>query len=121
MDVILSSCTMGYHETDVGTALRLYGATVDVNQCVLAFNQGDVVVEHGEESAIEVRCSDVFGNLGGDWTGPLAEFADRDGNISRDPRFRDGHGGDLRLLPDSPCGADSSACGSMGAWPAESP
>lgn len=115
---ILSSCTMGYHGTDGGAALSLsHASSLDVNQCVLAFNQSDVVVGQGEDSSIEARCSDVFGNHGGDWTGPLTQSANRGGNISRDPQFRGGDSGDLHLLPDSPCSADSSACGTMGAWP----
>ena len=76
---------------------------------------GALWVEEG--SSIEVECSDLFGNQGGDAIGP--DGTDLGANFHLDPRFWDGDGGDLRLHPLSPCASghhpDGGDCGRVGA------
>jgi hypothetical protein len=50
-----------------------------------------------------LRCCNLYGNVGGDWTGYIADQLGLDGNFSADPRFCDTAGGDLALEECSPC------------------
>jgi hypothetical protein len=74
------------------------------------------VCDPGEDD-IEVSCTNLWGNAGGDWDGCLAAFLGHDGNFSADPRYCDPGDGNLSLQSDSPCGPDLSptGCGLVGA------
>ena len=64
-----------------------------------------------DEPVVTAYCSDIWGNAGGDWTGLLAYWADRDENMSVSPVYCSGSTGDLTLFWDSPCLPDNNACG----------
>ncbi len=55
-------------------------------------------------------CSNVYGNVGGDWTGPLAGMLGSDENISVSPVYCDPMNGVLTLNEVSPCLPDNNAC-----------
>jgi hypothetical protein len=67
-------------------------------------------------SSLSFACSDLWGNEGGDWIGPIAGQLGQDGNISADPRYCDAAGDDFTVADDSPCvvGLDPG-CDPMGA------
>jgi hypothetical protein len=50
-----------------------------------------------------LMCCDLYGNVGGDWEGYIADQLGVDGNFSADPRFCDTASGDLSLEECSPC------------------
>ena len=62
-----------------------------------------------------MECCDVYGNVGGDWVGPIADQLGLDGNFSADPCFCDAESGDFHLWNYSPCAQEG--CGLIGAWP----
>ena len=55
------------------------------------------------EVPVEISCSDLYGNEGGDWIAPYAEQVDVAGNFSADPCFCDPDGEDFHLCADSWC------------------
>jgi hypothetical protein len=61
-------------------------------------------------------CCDLFGNIGGDYIGPIVDQLGMNGNISEDPLFCDPGSLDLRIHSDSPC-APGGDCGLIGALP----
>ena len=71
------------------------------------------------ESDLVVRCTDIWGNAGGDWQGCVAEFAGQDGNISADPLLCSPSDEDFHLQVGSPCSPELSppGCGQIGAFP----
>jgi hypothetical protein len=83
-----------------------------LSNCILASGEGTTAVG----GCATLSCCDVWGNAGGDWVECIAEQADRDGNFSKDPLFCDPAAGDLRLRRNSPCVAESTGCGTAGAW-----
>ncbi len=109
-------------EAGLGSALFIEGDSRPVvERVIIAFglvsgDSGGAVVCDGGSAA--VRCSNIFGNAGGDWDGCIEDLAGEHGNISADPLFCDRDGMDFRLQPDSPCLGDTLGCPGMGAWPA---
>ena len=82
----------------------------------LAFAQSGGGVYSSESSAVNLNCSNVFGNEGGDFLGTATDQTGQDGNLSADPRFCEIAGRDLELDQSSPCAAANNACGvSIGA------
>jgi len=75
-------------------------------------------VEDGPYSSAQLACTDLWGNAGGDWVGPIAGQLGQAGNLSADPDFCDPAAGDFTLAAASPCAPDQSGgCGQIGAWP----
>lgn len=74
----------------------------------------------GTPTALTVRCTDIFGNHGGDWTDCLAGREGADGNLCADPLFCSLENEDFSLQADSPCAAgNTGGCGLigvLGAW-----
>jgi len=118
----LRTSTLVGDEAELGSALFTEGDSRPVvERVIIAFglvsgdSLGAVVCDGG--SAV-VRCSNIFGNAGGDWDGCIEDQAEEHGNISEDPLFCDPGSRDFRLQPDSPCLGDTLGCPDMGAWPA---
>jgi len=120
----LDECTFVDNMAWYGDAIGLTGSSnLSASQCIIAFNgnvgwgtfQGSVVSFSGGAS---FGCSDIFGNVGGDWVGGAAGQGSVDGNISSDPIFCDLPEGDLYLSDYSPCTSLHNDCGlQMGALP----
>lgn len=81
---------------------------------IIAFSTSGSGV-HSDGSLLVVVCTDVFGNVGGDWVGPLAPQQFINDNFSANPLFCDAASGDFSLRADSPCAA--VPCGPVGALP----
>ena len=62
-----------------------------------------------------IQCTDLWGNEGGDWVGPIADSLYVNDNFSANPKFCNPSIGDFGLLLSSPC-FDSPACGQVGAY-----
>ncbi len=56
-------------------------------------------------------CCNLFGNVGGDWTGCFADQADVNGNLSADPLFCDSANGDYHINYASLCAPANNGCG----------
>jgi hypothetical protein len=86
-----------------------------VEDCIVAFTTtgAGVVCREGTSSAVDLRCSNIYGNVGGDWVGCIVDQADINGNFSSNPLFCDVANGDFRLASLSGCLPENNACGSL--------
>jgi hypothetical protein len=111
----LHRCTLAYNDAGDAPLIEFrLGARLDASNTVIALNTTRAAVSDSSDASLS--CSDVFGNSAGDWVGSIADQLGSAGNICADPLFREALGRDYSLLPGSPCSADSSACGQIGAW-----
>jgi hypothetical protein len=114
-DVEVTSSTFAENGAPSGGAFYCEDSSPEIVNTIIAFGiEGEAVACVGSSVPV-VSCTDIFGNAGGDWAGCIADQAPFSGNLSVDPLFVDAHGGDFRLLPDSPC-VDASGCGLIGAF-----
>jgi hypothetical protein len=98
------------------------GASFTQN-CIIAFGLGGsgYYQPHYCEWKMPLRCTNIYGNQGGDWVDSLAVRLGVDGNICADPAFCniDFEPYDLSLCDYSPClpgnHPDGYACGLIGA------
>ena len=111
-----STCSLD-GTTIVGNAGDAILATVgdwSATQSLISGNQG-AAFTMAVGSTIAIACCDLFGNQGGDWTGPLAAHAGLNGNLNVDPQFCVPDQGDYHLQEDSPlAAANNAACGNIG-------
>ncbi|MHC4945436.1 MAG: right-handed parallel beta-helix repeat-containing protein [Planctomycetota bacterium] len=106
---VLINCTISGNDAEDGSGIWLEGTgeVVVANSIITFSGPGEAISGTG---SIAITHSNLFGNAGGDWTGPVAGLLGTDGNISEDPMFVDHVNGDLHLCFGSPCmdAADSS-------------
>jgi len=97
-----ANCTFAGNQANDGAGIGLYyaGSVTLVNSIIAFSDQGDAVSGNG---TVNVSNTDVFGNAGGDWVGPIAGQQGLNGNISADPLFVDAALGDLHLTLSSLC------------------
>jgi len=96
----LTNCTF-YHNTYV---MGLYDySNAILENCLVAFNWGNIPFYCHEHSSATLTCCDVFGNSGGDWLGCISDQYGINGNICEDPLFCAPEEGDLYLHKESPC------------------
>jgi predicted outer membrane repeat protein len=93
-----------------GGLLVVDWSNVTVDRTVVAFSAAGEGVACDEYSDVALSCSDLFGNLGGDWVGSIAGQATQNDNLCADPEFCDRTAGDLDLAPGSPCLPDGNRC-----------
>ncbi|HUV37735.1 MAG TPA: right-handed parallel beta-helix repeat-containing protein [Patescibacteria group bacterium] len=100
---------------NTGAGIRYYNDH-DFFRLIVAFNDETEGIYRPLGSTLNIACSDVYGNDGGNYAGSIADPTGTNGNISADPLFCDLPGGDYTIYNISPCAAAQSPCGeSMGA------
>lgn len=92
-----------------GTIYVLAGSVPTFTNCIIASTDSGGAVGTGGGDVPTFSCSNLYGNVGGDWSGVLAPQADSSGNMSADPLFC--ADGDARLQQSSPCRPENNDCG----------
>ena len=117
-DVTLASCTLVRNSAGLaGGGIYTSWGNVEARNTIVAFGVAGEAVgcDYG---VAELACCDIYGNLGGDWMGCIAEQAGISGNLAVDPLFCSLAGDDFRLDAASPCSPDHAGdCGLIGALP----
>ena len=88
-----------------------------IGNSIVAFNTSGSAIQCYESGVGPMlECCDVFGNVGGDWVGCVADQAGLTGNLCEDPLFCGADEGDFSIDAASPCApANSPGCGLIGA------
>lgn len=98
-----------------GSILCTQGATATVSNTIIAFGGGGGAADCHGGGTITFSCSDIYDNSGGDWTECIAGQLGQDGNVSANPLFCNHVEGDYQIDVASPCSAEISGCGLIGA------
>lgn len=115
----ISNCTFVGNNADVGSALNFLWSydpgLASITNSIIAFNgPGEAVYSPGDSGTVpEFLCTDIFGNEGGDWTGPIADQLGTNNNISIDPLFCDTANNDFHIYDVSPCTPDNNSCDAL--------
>ena len=117
--VTLRSCTIAGGGAPQGGGISSDRPRFTFDRTIIAFTGPGPAVHCGPLiPTIAANCTDIFGNVGGDWVDCMAGLNGANGNISADPRFCELAVGNLNLADDSPCApAHSGGCGLIGALP----
>jgi predicted outer membrane repeat protein len=115
----INGCTFsGNTAPNGGGVASIATSTVMVDRSIIASSLGGGGAYADATSAITFSCTDIFGNVGGDWIGAFAGQLGTNGNISADPRFCSAGGGVFTLQESSPCAPgnhpDGDNCGTIG-------
>jgi hypothetical protein len=88
------------------------GSAPRINYCLIAENgSGPAILVTDINNIPSLACTNIFGNTGGDWTGPIAGRDTLAGNLFEDPLFCGSPvTEDARLDHESPCWPDNNSC-----------
>ncbi len=106
--------------TTGGSALNLDpGSVIIVHFTIFAFGTYGAAIDCHDPTSMVFSCTDIYGNVGGDWGGCIAPFENQDNNFSADPLFCGNLNPDepWSLQDISPCAPGHGACGIVGAYP----
>lgn len=115
-------CTLVDNAAERGAGIFLLTAGYtegSIANFLVAFNRKSDGIFWDGGGALEVSCTDLFGNEGGNWIGSVAVFAGLNGNFELDPLFCGAQNPDepYTLEVGSPCGAaQNPECGLVGVF-----
>lgn len=93
-----------------------FGGSMGLVDCIVAYNNGVVFTEASPGwGSIDLDCTDIYGNTGGDWIPVIADQFWEDHNFSLDPEFCDLQADHFGIFASSPCAPDNNPCGLIGA------
>ena len=95
----INNCT--FAENSPGT-LRLVNASCVIENSIIAGSTEHAAVSM-QGGVTFLTCSNIFGNVGGDWVGSIANQLGQEGNISEDPLFCAPWADDFSLAANSAC------------------
>jgi hypothetical protein len=99
----LLNCTISNNQSNEGSGIAAWDCDYVINNTIISFNDSATAVFAYGESHIMISYSDIFGNLGGDWTDSIANQLGINGNIEANPLYFDVLNGDFHLTQYSPC------------------
>ncbi|MBU1947093.1 MAG: right-handed parallel beta-helix repeat-containing protein, partial [Candidatus Eisenbacteria bacterium] len=119
---LISACTLVGNTATAGGGLACYEyATPVIDNTIIASNFSGGAIYCANSMAVpSMACCDLYGNIGGDWVGAIADFLGMDDNISEDPLFCGQQNPEepYTLHQTSPCTEwNNQVCGQIGAWP----
>ncbi len=99
-----TACTFSGNSSADGSAFHLRSASgVSIIRSILAFAPEGAALTSDGTATVQIYCSDVYGNAGGDWIGDLGGQLGSNNNFSLNPSFCDQYAGDFTLASNSPC------------------
>ena len=103
-------CTLA--ENSTSQIYVIENSAPQFENCIVSHSPSGAAVASvdGDTSQPAFSCSDIWGNMGGDWSGLIADQAGLDENFSADPLFCGLATGDLTLYDISPCLPASGPC-----------
>lgn len=109
----LDHCTVA---SNVGSSVLGSPFALSINRSLICFNDVTRVIWSGSIDDINIECTDIFGNTGGDWGPPIGDLGQLHGNFSLDPCFTDTASADYMPCETSPCRPENNSCGVWIGW-----
>jgi hypothetical protein len=93
---VLANCTLYGNACDRGGGISKWMGTMEVHNTIIAGGEDGGAIYCSDP--LVISCSDIFDNVGGDWTGCIADDFGINGNFSADPHFCSPEGEPVPML-----------------------
>jgi hypothetical protein len=114
-DPIFRNCTFVGSRSPVGGFMYcIAGAKPMFENCIVAYGtEGGTVGLAGSTDSAYFFCTNLFGNVGGDWNDRIDHQLGLEGNMTANPEFCDIATDDFSLQATSPCLPANNSCGEL--------
>jgi hypothetical protein len=119
---VVQGCTFARNRAPEASGLAFYALeriSHQVDNTIVTHGFGGPAIECLGIASVNLTCTDLFGNEGGDWTGCIAGQVGTLGNFSADPRLCSSDKENFTLAANSPClpgnHPQGTNCGIIGA------
>ncbi|MCP4573882.1 MAG: right-handed parallel beta-helix repeat-containing protein [bacterium] len=102
---------------NAGRGLVILGQDATVTNLLIAANDSAGIAVP-DTTGLNITCTDIWGNAGGNWTGDLVDLPGTGGNLEQDPQFCRTGDNPYALVLSSPCSGDNNPCGTIGRYEA---
>jgi hypothetical protein len=110
--LLISRCTFYRNSAPTGGGLSIGSwGSVTLDRVIVSYGMVGSAVYCPEGSVISLTCCNIYGNVGGDWVGCIADREHTNGNLSVNPLFCDPEYGNLKLAWLSTCLPENNPCG----------
>ena len=101
--VTIINCTISNNQAPSGSGIEAWESEYTIVNTIISFNNPGEAIYIYESPSVSLAYSDIYGNIGGDWIGDIADQLGQSGNISGDPLFADTTYDSYQLTSGSPC------------------
>ncbi len=106
------------YSNGAGDGLYCHRSSPTIRNSIIAFHPQRWPVMCDVSDSPRIFCTNIFGNVGGDWVQCIDSLAHVYGNMSLDPLFCDTSESNYRLTEGSPCAPANNSCSAqIGAYP----
>ncbi|MCP4706647.1 MAG: T9SS type A sorting domain-containing protein, partial [candidate division Zixibacteria bacterium] len=107
----LTNCTLVKNGASNGGAIYCNFSPISIENSIISFGlSGGAIYLPNNNDLPTITCSNIFGNVGGDWIGNIADQNGIDGNFSIDPLFCEPEIDNYQLAGNSPCLSGNNEC-----------
>jgi len=110
----INACTFYGDSAQNGASIYCDWFQFDMDSSIISFSRGGPPVVFTDFSnSAHIRCCDIYGNIGGDWIGDIADMAEINGNFSANPLYCNTAGDNYHISSNSPCAPENNTCGNL--------
>ncbi len=108
---LIQNCTMHLNSADSGGGIYINNSALpDIENCIISSSKKGRAIACTPSLALLVSCTNIFGNVGGDWVSCLLNKQFTNGNLEVDPLYCQPNAPNLTLKSTSPCLAANNSC-----------
>ena len=111
---LIRNCTMHQNYADSGGGIYVNNSALpEIENCIISSSKKGRAISCTPSLPLSVFCTDIFGNVGGDWVGCLLHKQLINGNLAVDPQYCQPNAPNLTLKSTSPCLAVNNSCAEL--------
>jgi len=109
----VSGCTFNAnYAAQYGAGIEISNGTeLELTATMIAFSTMGGATRRAGDTDVTCTCTNMYGNVGGDWSWGFGGYFGLDGNFSSAPFFCDSESGDFTVDAISPCLPQNNDCG----------
>jgi hypothetical protein len=109
ININIENCTFVGNSVSSGLGAAIYGTGggFNIRRSIISNCLEGTAVYMAESVPITIECTDIWGNIDGNWVGNIENLAGVNGNFSLDPMFSNTS---YNLNPSSPCAPENNSC-----------
>lgn len=106
---LVENCTFFNNNsaTGYGGSLCILLGNIQIDNSIISHGEMGKSIYLADEATLTINCTDIWGNIDGDWVDDFESLENQNGNFSLDPQYSNSS---LNIEPSSPCATNNNSC-----------